>query len=154
MRSWTRRERGLGAGIVLMAVAAIAVPAWAADGDEATVEPASDAASEGDVVMVAGDGDPQGFLAAPSAEERRKIDQCMTERGFGPGTQVQDTDRLPAPDNGGDVVRAPAPSPEFMRAAEECGLPKPPAVFAAVAEAVEGRAGELCPPPPPPPARR
>ena len=37
MRNWTRRERGLGAGIVLMAVAALVVPAWAADGgDEGT----------------------------------------------------------------------------------------------------------------------
>jgi hypothetical protein len=148
MRSWTRRERGLGAGIVLMAVAALVVPAWAADPDEAAVEPATEAALPEERGVV-------DFRAAPSRAERERIDECMTEHGFGPGSQAGEVFTVPAPDGAGDELPAPPePDPEFKRAAEECGLPKPPHAIAMIRRAAAARDGELCALPAPPPLLR
>ena len=157
MSRWTTRERGLGAAVVLMAVAAIAVPAWGADddpGDNATVEVASDSAGDGGVVMLPAHGDLQDLPPLPSAEDRKKIDQCMTDHGFGPGTQATP---VPAPPDAGadnqqgdgQAFEAPEPDPAFKRAAEDCGLPAPPPGKAiAVAIAGDRNGDELCPPPP------
>ena len=147
MRNWTRRERGLGAGVVLMAVAAIAVPAWAAGGSAEELAPAGE---KGDVVMAPSPAPVHGLVAAASADERRRIDACMSEHGFGHddgGTAFE----LAAPrPNDGELPGPPERDPEFERAAEDCGLPAPGAAIALHREAAEGHGEAACPLPPRP----
>ena len=127
------RERGLAAALPVVAVAAIAVPAWAGGGAESKPEVvAASAAGERFEVLV------------PSEKEREEIDRCLSEQGFEPPSR-------------GDVTIAPHPphAPAarelegFAEAAEECGLPAPP-MPAGEAHA-DGHAIEACALPAPPP---
>ena len=135
MRNWTRRERGMGLGLVLMAVAAIAVPAWAAGDEEAVTEATGDAVDA---------------IPAAVTAERERIDKCMTEHGFGPGSHAGKTFTLPAPEPGsGELTAPPEPDPEFKQAAEDCGLPAPPDAMPLIRAVAKGRGEGLCPLPPP-----
>ena len=141
MRNWTRRERGMGLGLVLMAVAAVALPAWAADGDDAATTEASAGAQ---------DPIPEAVIA-----ERERVDKCMTEHGFGPGSQAGATVEVPPPGGAGagEAPPLPEPDPAFERAAEDCGLPAPGEVMTAIRGELDGRGDKLCSLPPPPPLR-
>ena len=146
MSRWSPRERGLGAALVLAALAAIAVPAWAAtESDEAAVEPAADAAF---VVPAPAGARDHAIAVRPSAEEREELEEfqrCMREEGV----------ELPAPprlDQKPSIAPAPRPEDGFRRAAEACGLPEPPHAIAFAAPG-EAEADRLSAPPPLPPAR-
>jgi hypothetical protein len=130
----------MGLGLVLMAVAAIAVPAWAAGDEEAVTEATGDAVDA---------------IPAAVTAERERIDKCMTEHGFGPDSQAGATVEVPAPGqaDADEIPPLPEPSPAFKKAAEECGLPAPGEVMMAVRGELEGRGGELCALPAPPPLR-
>ena len=147
MRNWTRRERGLGAGIVLMAVAALVVPAWAADGgDEGTTGTVTNEAT----------GNSEDMIPAAVTAERGRVDECMTDKGFGPGSQAGGAAvEVPAPGaaGAGEIPPLPDPDPAFKKAADDCGLPPPGEVFEAVANEANGRGDNLCPLPPPPALR-
>jgi hypothetical protein len=146
----------MGAGLVLMAVAAVAVPAWAADGDTTTAaEVTTDSATAGEVGTIETD-DSQGMLALPSKEERERIDKCMTEHGFGPGSGPPAAVEMVPPDDGDATEVPPAPEPDsaFKKAADDCGLPAPGVAIAAVGNVADARGGELCALPPPPEIRR
>jgi hypothetical protein len=103
MKNWSRRERGLGAALVLAVAGAIVVPAWAGGEDGAEVEQAQ-APSAGAVVPPR---EPDGLA------------ECLRRHGAG----------LPASRPEGDELPTPIPRPDdeaFARAAQECGLPEPP----------------------------
>jgi hypothetical protein len=111
MRNWSRRERGLGAALVLAVAAAIAVPAWAGDGDPASVEPATVASGEGGAVIAA--VKPDGLA------------DCLRRHGANlPVRRPEGDEQLLVPkprlDDDGGFRRT------FRRAAEACGLPEPP----------------------------
>ncbi len=144
MRNWTKREQGMGLGLVLMAVAALVVPAWAAGGD--------DEGTTGTVTNEA-TADGQDVIPAEAIAERGRIDECMTEHGFGPGSQAGATIEVPAPGEADEIPPLPEPSPAFKKAAEDCGLPAPGEVMMAVRREFEGRGDKLCPLPPPPEVR-
>ena len=148
MKRWSPRERGLGVALVMVALAAIAVPAWA----ESTTEEAGSAAAELSFEKATGPaGGDEGdelVLPAPSGkelEELERFERCMRERGI----------TLPAPpplDEEPSTEPLPAPGGEFERAAAACGLPGPGHEIA-FAEPGEGEVHRLCPLPPPPEAR-
>ena len=107
MRNWSRRERRLGAALVLAVAAAIVVPAWAGEDDPASVEAAP---------LPSGDG---GGAVVP-AEEPDGLADCLRRHGA----------NLPASRPEGDELPVPIPRPdfdeEFRAAAEACGLPEGP----------------------------
>lgn len=108
MKSWTRRERGLGAALALAVTAVIVVPAWADDGDSASVEPAP-----------LPSGDARGVVVAVPAPGSDGLVDCLRRHGA----------ELPAMRPEGNELPAPLPRPDdgaFHRAAEACGLPEPP----------------------------
>jgi hypothetical protein len=103
MRNWSRRERGLGAFLVLALAAAIVVPAWADDDDPASVEPAAL---------------PSGDARAAEAPEADGLVRCLQRHGA--DLPVPRPEELPAP------LPRPADDGSFRRATEACGLPEPP----------------------------
>jgi hypothetical protein len=113
--------------ILSLAVAAIAVPAWASSGGSGDVQQASEPSGSD-----AGQVDP---APAPSGSDdtvpldaaaRRQLDQainCMADRGF--GAPPQDAGD---PAEGGAVFipRSETDTDAFQRAASDCQLPPPP----------------------------
>jgi hypothetical protein len=107
MKQWSRRERGLGAALVLAVAGAVVVPAWAGDSDPASVELAP---------LPSGDG--AGAVAPP--QEPDGLADCLRRHGA----------NLPAARPEGDELPVPIPRPDFDEAfrdaAEACGMPEPP----------------------------
>ena len=103
MRSWTKREQGLGVALALAAVGAIVVPAGASSGDDRAAVPIVDKLTD---------------------QERQKMDDlagCMREHGVDPPPP-------PGELRPGEARPAPPRVDVLKRAAEECGLPEPTGV--------------------------
>ena len=106
--------------ILGLAVAAIAVPAWASSGGGGEVqqasEPAGSGASRVDLApMSSGSGDRVPLDPAGRQQLDQAI-QCMADRGFG-GSQ---------PGGGAFIPRSETGTDAFKRAASQCQLPPPP----------------------------
>jgi hypothetical protein len=120
---WIRNE-WRSVAILALAVAAIAVPAWASSGGGGEVQQASDPADSGasrvDLApMPSGSGD---WVALDPAG-RQQLDQavqCMADRGFG-GSQPGGGDG-----GGAFIPRSETGTDAFKRAASQCQLPPPP----------------------------
>jgi len=116
--SWIK-SRWQSAAILSLAVAAIAVPAWASSGGSGDVQQASEPSSSDSAgVSAAAVPSDEGF-PVKSPEARQQLDdaiQCMTDKGFG----------TPTGDGGVFIPRSETDSDEFKQAANDCGLPPPP----------------------------
>ena len=138
MRSWSKRERALGAALALSVVAAIVVPAQADDStDGGAAAPASSTAAEGDAAqapLIAAQGAPararlipiQGGDAA-RASLPAEVDPPPAADGLADCLRRHGA-QLPAIRPEGDELPVPRPADDeaFSRAAEACGLPEPP----------------------------
>jgi hypothetical protein len=140
MRSWSKRERALGAALALSVVAAIVVPAQADDStDGGAAAPASSTAAEGDAAqapLIAARGAPARARLIPirgapaRATLPAEVDpppaadgltDCLRRHGAQLPAIRPEGDELP------DELPVPRPADEaFSRAAEACGLPEPP----------------------------
>ena len=109
MNNWSRRERGLGAALVLAVAGAIVVPAWAGDGED------GDATSVERAPLPSGDG--AGAVAREL--EPDGLTDCLRRHGANLPVPRPETDELPVP--------VPRPDDDaFRHAVEACGMPEPP----------------------------
>jgi hypothetical protein len=108
--------------ILGLAVAAIAVPAWASSGGGGDVqqasEPAGSDASQVDLAPTPSGSDDRVPLDSAARKQLDQAIQCMADRGFG----------APPPDGHGSmfIPRSETDTDAFRHAASECRLPPPP----------------------------
>jgi hypothetical protein len=119
--NWIKR-RWQGAVVLGLAVAAVAVPAWASSGGGGDVQGSSRASSSGGDGIAAASVPARARDAVPFAPpiNRKQLDQavrCMASHGFGMGK----------PSGRGTLIsRAETKTKAFRRAAKQCELPRPP----------------------------
>ena len=103
-----------------LAVAAIAVPAWASSGGGGEVQRASEAAGAGasrvDLPPMTSGSDDRVPLDPAGRQQLDQAIQCMADRGFG-GSQ---------PGGGAFIPRSETRTDAVKRAASQCQLPPPP----------------------------
>ena len=115
------KGRWQGAAVIGLAVAAVAVPAWASSGAGDVQRAARASSSDGDGVAVASAAaGARDAVPAPPPVNRKQLDQavrCMASHGFGMG----------GPNGRGAFIsRAETKTKAFRRAAKACQLPPPP----------------------------
>jgi hypothetical protein len=118
--SWIK-NRWQTVALLMLATAAIAVPAWASGGG-GSVQPAPEpSGAEGSVERAPAASQARQALPLPPPLRREDLDQgleCMAERGFGMGSATH---------RGGVLIpRAETKTKRFRDAAKECELPPPP----------------------------
>jgi hypothetical protein len=118
--SWIKRKWQI-AALLGLAVAAIAIPAWASSGGD--VRRAAEPSGPDGVPVTAGAAasgasDESPMPSRPTRAQLDRALQCMTDHGFGMGAA---NDR-----RGVFISRAETKTRAFQRAAQDCGLPPPP----------------------------
>jgi hypothetical protein len=118
--SWIK-NRWQTAALLMLAAAAIAVPAWGSsggnDGAQRAVDPAGfDPGRVKPALAIAGGRDEIPLPPRPTREKLDQAIQCMADRGFG----------APRGDGGFFISRSETETDEFQDAAKECKLPTPP----------------------------
>ena len=120
--SWIK-NRWQSAALLMLAAAAIAVPAWGSSGGNGEVQRAStpNGSERGSVERAPTGSGARQALPLPPPLRREDLDRgldCMAEHGFGMGS---------ANDRGGVLIpRAETKTKRFRDAAKECELPAPP----------------------------
>jgi hypothetical protein len=118
--SWIKNRWQTGA-LLMLAAAAVAVPAWGSSGGNGEVQraPTPNGPERGSVERAPAGSEARDEIPLPPRPTREELDQaiqCMADRGFG----------APRGDGGFFISRSETETDEFQDAAKECKLPTPP----------------------------